>query len=479
MNKPPARNPPAAESAPQYRRTSFAEKLAWGAGGMTEGSTNCIYALAFPIYSIALGVPAAMIGAATAISRLVDSITDPVLGNISDNTRSRWGRRRPFIFIGAILIGILMPLIYMPNPVWSQAGLFAWFTALTVLFFIAFTIWSIPWSALGLELSDDYDDRTRLQVFRMVFATFANLAANWVYKICFLFDADEVVGVRPVAMIIGGTMLLLGVLSALFIREWREIKAQPAINLLKALKATLSNKPFLLLCGSVLFFAGGLILVGPMLLYVNIYHVYDGDRDAASTIMGVSGTVGVVFSLAFLPLGGWLAERLGKRRAALVALSMIILGKGSQFWLVTPEAPYIQLLTRAIFDPGIIMMWALIPSMIADVCDVDELKTGNRREASFSSVYQWIWKFGATFSMIAGGSLISLVGADVAEADQMLSADVVFRLRLLLAIVPTMFGVIAFICIWSFPLTRDRIEVTKAELAAKRATGHASGLGER
>lgn len=463
------KTPASPPNAPQRRRTSFKEKLAWGAGGMTEGSTNCIYALAFPIYSIALGVPAALIGTATAASRLVDSITDPILGNISDNTRTRWGRRRPFIFVGAILVGLLMPLIYMPNPAWPEMGLFAWFTTLTVLFFIAFTIWSIPWSALGLELSDEYDDRTRLQVFRMVFATLANLLANWVYKICFLFDADEIVGVRSVGMIIGGLMFLFGILSAIFITEWRPVKSQASIKLLKALKTTLSNRPFLLLCGSVLFFAGGLILVGPMLLYVNIYHVYEGDRDAASTIMGISGTAGVVFSLAFLPIGGWLAEKLGKRKAAFIALAMIIVGKGSQFWLVTPDAPYLQLLTRAIFDPGIIMMWALIPSMIADVCDVDELQTGRRREASFSSIYQWIWKFGATFSMIAGGTLISLVGADVDNADQMLSEDVVFRLRLLLAIVPALFGLVAFLCIYFFPLTRERVDEAKTELEAKRA----------
>jgi len=466
---------PAAAAGGNYHRSTLTEKIAWGAGGMSEGLTNSIWALSFPIYSIALGVSPALIGIAKAAPRVVDALTDPIMGNISDNARTRFGRRRPFIFVGAILIGLLAPLIYMPNRDWPELGLFAWFTGMTVLFFIGFTVWSIPWSALGLELSDDYNDRTRVQVARMVFATLANLATNWVYKLAFLFDSDEVVGVRSVGMLIGGAMLVCGILSALSIREWRPVSSQASIKITEALKTTLSNKQFLLLCGAILFFAGGLILVGPLLLYVNIYHVYEGDRDAASTMMGISGTVGVILSLIMLPVGGWIAERLGKRHAAFIALGLIIVGKGSQFWLVTPAMPYLQLITRALFDPGIILMWALVPSMIADVCDVDELHTGRRREASYSSVYQWIWKLGATLAMISGGTLMSLVGADVKSADDMLPEGAVFRLRLLLCIVPAFFGLIAFACIYFFPLTREKVDDTKRQLQALRGNAETSG----
>jgi Na+/melibiose symporter-like transporter len=107
--------------------------------------------------------------------------------------------------------------------------------------------------------------------------------------------------------------------------------ARPSIKIGKAIKTTLSNKPFLYLCGTVLFFAGGLILVQPLLLYVNIFYVYDGDRDPASTVMGWSGTVGVFLALAMLPVGGWISEKIGKRHTAFIALSLIIIGKGSQY----------------------------------------------------------------------------------------------------------------------------------------------------
>jgi GPH family glycoside/pentoside/hexuronide:cation symporter len=130
--------------------------------------------------------------------------------------------------------------------------------------------------------------------------------------------------------------------------------------------------------------------------------------------------------------------------------------------------PYLQLLTRAVYDPGIMLMWALIPSMIADVCDADELETGCRREASFSSVYQWIWKCGATLAMVSGGFLIAMVGADVDGATDMLPEEVVHRLRLLLSVVPALFGCVALFMIYKFPLSREKVSTIRREIENRR-----------
>ncbi|MDQ8193511.1 MFS transporter [Coraliomargarita sp. SDUM461004] len=452
------------ESPKPTHKATLLEKFAWGAGGMSESLVNSIYALAFPIYSIGLGVSPALIGIAKAAPRLVDALTDPIMGNISDNARTRWGRRRPFIFIGAILIGIIYPIIWLPNPGWSEMMLFTWLTALTIFFFLGFTIWNIPWSAMGMELSDDYNDRTKVQVARMIFATIAGLGNAWVYKLCFLFNSDEIIGVRYTGFIIGSIIMVGAILSAFFIKEWRHVDKQMPIRLLTSLKMTLSNRPFLLLCGTIVAFAIGLVMVDPLLLYVNIYHVFDGDRSAASTIMGISGTCGVIISVLMLPIGGKLSEKFGKRNAAFCALTLMIIGKGSQYLLVTPDNPYLQLICRIIYQPGLMLMWALIPSMIADVCDLDELENGNRREASFSSVFQWIWKLGATIAMALSGILISLAGASVSSPDDLLSYNVVFRLRLILAIVPVIFAIIAMVLLWRYPLTHKRVNEIKEQI---------------
>lgn len=450
-------------------RSSVREKLFWGAGGMTESLVNSIYALAFPIFGIGLGVSAFLIGLAKAIPRLLDAFTDPVMGNISDNTRTRWGRRRPYIFWGAIGIGLLMPLIYMPIGGLSELGLFFWFVGFLSLFYVAYTVWGVPWAALGLELSSDYHDRTRLQVSRMVFSSIGGLGAAWVYKLCFLFSPDETVGVRPVVMIVGGLMLVFGLMAALGVREWRKIDRQPRIRIGAALKMTLSNRPFLLLSGSILTFATGTMLVEPMLLYVNIFHVFGGvetARSSASTIMGISGTMGVIISTICLPIGGWLSSRIGKKNTAYLALSLILVGKGAQFWTLTPQMPYLQLVSRMLFQPGILMMWALIPSMIADVCDLDEARNGYRREASFSSVYQWIVKLGATSAMVVGGFLLSFAGAGKVQAETVLTPQTILSLRLMLAIVPACFALVAMFCIWKYPLSEAKIRQMQSDSTA-------------
>jgi len=456
------------ENSRSNRKSTAAEKLAWGAGGVTESLVNCIYSLSFPIFSIGLGVSPALMGIAQAIPRLVDAFTDPIMGNISDNARTRWGRRRPFILVGAVLVGVTLPLIYMPGRHWPEWAHLIWYAGMSSLFFIAFTIWSIPWSALGLELSDDYNDRTRIQLVRMVFATLAGIGVNWVYRLSFVLHSDELIGVRYAVLLIGSVMLAAGILSALFVREWRPVESQASIKILSALKITLSNKPFLMLCGTVLFFAGGLIMVGPLLLYVNIYHVFDGDRASAATLVGVAGTVTALLSAFMLPLGGKIASRIGKRKAAFVALGMIIAGRLSQLILITPEMPYLQLICMVTYQPGIMLMWALIPSMIADVCDMDELESGRRREASFSSIYQWIWKLGATLAMMLSGVLLGLAGAKTASTDALLAPGVVFRLRLLLSIVPSLMGMAAFICLRLYPLTEKRVQEIKTQLDQRK-----------
>jgi GPH family glycoside/pentoside/hexuronide:cation symporter len=231
---------------------------------------------------------------------------------------------------------------------------------------------------------------------------------------------------------------------------------------------TLSNHPFLLLCGTVLFFASGFIMVAPLLLYVNIYYVFQGDRAAASTLIGVVGTVGALVSVMMLPIGGKISHRIGKRKTAFFALGMIILGRASQFVLITPALPYLQLVCILIYMPGLMLMWALIPAMIADVCDLDELEWGRRREASFSSIYQWLFKFGGTLAMTLGGLLLAATGATTDSATAALPPNVVFRLRVLLSSVPTFMGVCAFVCMWLYPLTKDHMRTVKEKLNARK-----------
>lgn len=458
-------------------RTSKKEKLVWGAGGITESLVNCLYSLAYPIFAIGFGVSPALIGIAQAIPRMVDAFTDPLMGNISDNTRTRWGRRRPYIFVGAFLVGLFFPIIFMPGQDWTPTTYFIWYTVFSTLFFIGYTIWSIPWHALGLELSDDYNDRTSIQVARTVFAALAGMAVNWVYRLCFVFNENELIGVRYVALIIGGVMLVSGICSALFVREWRPVASQPAMPFWASMKATFSNGAFRLACGSVLCFAGGLILIIPLQTYVMIYHIYEGNRAAGASLMGFTGMLGAVVSAIMLPLGGKLSARIGKRHAAYLALFLIMAGYLAIFPLARADMPYLILVTVLLYQPGIMLMWTLVPSMIADICDLDELQNGRRREASFGAVFQWSWKMAATIAMMLGGFLLSMAGAgpEATANSAVLPEEVMWRIRVLLSVVPTVMALLGLWCIARYPLTEKRVYEIQLELSEIKARAHSGG----
>lgn len=455
------------QSSERHKKASMLEKMAWSAGGITEMMTNSIGALATPIYSIALGVDPALIGIATAIPRIVDAVSDPLMGSLSDNTNTRWGRRRPYIFIGTFLILISFPLMWLTPSGLGEFGLFAYFTVTSIFFFLCMTIWNITWTALGFELTDDYDDRTSLQILRSVFVNLAAVSLTWLYPLCFVFNDNEAVGVRYVGLIVGAVMFVCGILSSLLCRERKLTVIQKTkVSLSQSIKITLKNKPFMLLAGSLTTFACGTALVQPLLMYATIYYVFPGDKSAAGIVIGVSGTAGLVATLLVLPLANKISKKIGKRRTALFALAMLIVGKGSYWFTLNPEMPYLQMISRCLFQPFMALFWALIPAMIADVCDLDELETGHRREAAFGAAYLWLWKFGTTVAIALSGILLSVIGAKGDAGFVSLPLEVVLRLKLLFSIVPVIFSTISFVLMYFYPLTHRRVEEIKEQLDA-------------
>ena len=118
---------------------------------------NGVNSLVLPIFNIGLGVDAVKLGFAIGLPRFLDAISDPIIGHISDNARTRWGRRRPFIFCAALLVGLLIGVLFSPNPQWSKDALFWWFLIWGALFYLAYAVFVIPYSALGLEITSDYN----------------------------------------------------------------------------------------------------------------------------------------------------------------------------------------------------------------------------------------------------------------------------------------------------------------------------------
>ena len=160
-------------------RVPLAQKFAIGVGEFPffTGSRVVQY-MAQPIYQIVLGLNPLLFGLAMTIPRLRDAFSDPIMGSASDNFRSRFGRRRPFIFVGAIPSGLTVASIWLVPRGWSEGAMFTYLVTTSLLYFTALTVFSVPLSSLSYEMTPDYHERTKVMAFWGFFATAGNFAIN-------------------------------------------------------------------------------------------------------------------------------------------------------------------------------------------------------------------------------------------------------------------------------------------------------------
>ena len=261
------------------KKLTRTKKSAWAIGSVADVyMANALNYLAFQIYNMGLGVDPRMLGWALGLPRIWDALTDPLMGNFSDNTRTRFGRRRPYILIGAILCAIMFALIWCPPTGWSPTAIGWYFMGMVFLYYTAYTVFVVPWGALGLELTTDYNERTRVQAYRTVFQGIGamGLGAMWVLAQKW-GGGNDVVGVRYVGLAVGALILVCGIIPAIFCRENMDHE-QSKISFWPAIKATIFNKPFLLLIAVTICVSLGIFMVNTFALYIGTYYVFEGDK---------------------------------------------------------------------------------------------------------------------------------------------------------------------------------------------------------
>src|SRR3989339_189368 len=318
-------------------------KLAWASGSLANVMMgNVINYLAYPIYVIGLGVSPVFLGWAMGIPRIWDAITDPVMGHISDNTRSRWGRRRPYILIGAILSGVVFALLWMP-PVKSGVTFIGYyFFVTTIFFYTAYTIFVVPWSAMGLELTTDYNERTRVYAYNTFIQAAGGLLLGTLWLLSLKIGSGDVIkGVRIVGVIFGAYVIITAAIPALFCKPQINVVSQAKISFIRAISETFKNRVFLLLGGTMFFLLIGLFMVNVFSKFINIYYVFGGSVEEGAKMDMISGFVYQGMGLAFTPVVAQLGVRFGKKKTLIAGLIMIILAYLSTWFLFTPKCPYL------------------------------------------------------------------------------------------------------------------------------------------
>ncbi|HXI69160.1 MAG TPA: MFS transporter [Verrucomicrobiae bacterium] len=452
---------------PAEARVSTWRKAAYGFGGLTDFFfLNLILGLAMPIYTIGLKMDPALLGIALAIPRVVGAVADTIVGPRSDNSHSTWGRRRPYILLGGLAGGCLLPLMWC-SPSHSQWGMFVWVTGMVSIFSIAYSVFTIPYNALGYELSTDYDERTRVLAWRGYFQLFGTLASAWFYWFCLRpVFGNEVVGARWLSVLIGAIMIGGTLWTFARCRERRLERRQPSIPIGQALKLTIKNRPFLLLQGGQQMLALGMGITGALGTYVHIYYVCSGSKQTASWLSGWGGSLTIFTSMAAISFGVWLSRRLGKREACLVAIGIVLSSICLLPFLLTPKHPSLSVVAWLIAALGMPCCSLMFSSMIADVCDEDELTTNLRREGAYSAVNSVANRVMQIGLVLIGGFLPRLVGYVNPSAP--LTPELLERMKWLLIGVQFVTVCAAAAILWFFPISRARAEKTRQILDGRK-----------
>lgn len=446
-------------------------KLGYACGAMADNLImNVFSSLVLPVYNIGLFINPVMLGWAMAIPRAFDAFTDPVMGNISDNTRSRWGRRRPYILGGAIACAVILPLLWM-SPFRSDWGVFWWLTIFGLLYFLAYTVFIIPYQALGFEMTTDYDERTRLLAWPNYVGMTTSFLLPWLPRlIAYGGFGGLVPGAIYVSIGVGVIVLFGGIMPVIFGREIARAEGQETTSFLHALKEAASNRAFLIVALSNVIVLTGLATFVNLSLYVNIFLIYGGNRDAGLALCGVAGSVYAGVSYVSVIIAVWMGTRIGKKAAAQILLVLTLIGVASQWFTLRPDMPYLQLVSTVIIGLGLQGTWMTFFTMVGDVCEEDELLTGLRREGIFSSVGAFSRKMAVAAASILGGGALSWVGFDAqAAATSGMPESVGVSLKIAFVFGQAVVVFLGFLAISFYPITRKRAMETQRILAARRA----------
>lgn len=460
-------------------RISTGGKIAYGMGAYAENAMqNAITNMANPFFNVALNVAPGLLGFAVLFFRIWDAVTDLLMGWISDRTRSRFGRRRPYIVGGAMVGGLLFALMWWCPRGMSTTFYFSWYMTISILFYTAFTVFGVPYVALGYELSSDYHERTRVMSFRTGFQSVAGFCIQWLFWLtqrnCF---EDTIDGMRWVGMTFGALMIVMGVAPGLFLKErhltLEEQTVNRKTNRLKDVLSVFNVKPFLYVLGALVTMITGMFLVIIFGFYINVYYLFNGDLREASTLLGAGGSVYHLCCIASVPLITWVSTRLGKKSALQAFLVLAVIGNAAKWWVFTPNNPWLQLISAVLMAPGLSAAWTLLASMTADVTDWDELHNGSRREGAFGAFYGWTMKLGFAVCFFLAGLILEWTGFDASLGGAQ-SPQTLRSMLFLYTVLPVVGLIGTMFCVWRFPIDENAAHEIREKLKLRYA-GSRSG----
>lgn len=462
-------------------KVPMTQKIAFGVGMLA----NQMFPAAISIFIVVLvqdlGFPGWMWGVVSLAPRIFDSLTDPIMGFISDNTKSKWGRRRQYVFLGAITMGIsfvIMWQLFRDSPIDYN---FAYFLFWSIVFYLGLTIFSVPYVAMGYEMSDDFHERTSIMAIAQWIGQWAWVIAPWFWVIMYdtaWFETADI-AVRELAIWVGLACAICAMVPAIFIKSKSTLEEDYSPMTMKNIGGSLikiwdsfgeafTSAPFRKLCFATFLIFNAFNTVAAFTFFIIVYYLFNGDAGAAGIWPTLFGSVGALCTtFLVIPIVAKISKAMGKKKAFLFSQSISVLGYVMLWFLFIPGKPYLFLIALPFFSFGIGGLFTIMMSMTADVIDLDELTSGQRREGIFGAIYWWMVKFGFAIAGGLSGAIFSVIGFDTALEVQPESAIV--GLRLFFSGLPILGTVIAMLIMRNYDISEERANEIKAQLKIKRA----------
>jgi GPH family glycoside/pentoside/hexuronide:cation symporter len=415
--------------------------------------------------------------------RIFDAITDPIMGFISDNTKSKWGRRRQYVLIGGILMGIAYIFMWQLSKADGVEYNFWYFFLWSLVFYLGLTIFSVPYVAMGYEMSDDFHERTNIMAIAQFIGQWAWVIAPlfWIimYDESWFPSAD--IAVKELAIWVAIPCAICAMVPAIFIKsnstldeDYEPLNSanigNSLMKIFESFVAAFKIKEFRKLCGATFLIFNAFNTVAALTFFVIVYKLFNGDAGASGiwvSMFGCLGALGTTFIV--IPAVAWMSKKLGKKKAFMLSQSISLVGYIMLYFLFIPGKPWMYIIALPFFSFGIGSLFTIMMSMTADVIDIDELNTGKRREGIFGAIYWWMVKVGYGIAGALSGVIITVVGfnSDLATTDQQAAVD---GLHAFFCFFPMIGTILAMLIMRNYSITEERAHEIRAQLEKRKNT---------
>ena len=463
-------------------KVPMGQKIAFGVGMLA----NQMFPAAMGIFMVVLvqdlGFPGWMWGVIFFAPRAFDAILDPIMGYISDNTRSRWGRRRQYVFIGALIMGVSFACLWQLYRENSVAYNFTYVMLWSFVFYLGLTIFGVPYVSMGYEMSDDYHERTNVMAVSQWIGQWAWVIAPWFWVIMYDPDwfptADE--ATRTLAVWVAVVFTLCAMAPAFFIKsestkdrvDYEPLNLSGIFGSLKNIalgfKEAFSSVPFRRLCIATFLIFNGFNTIASFTFFVIKSHLFNDDASAVGVWPTLFGSVGaLITTFLVIPIVAWMSKALGKKRAFILSQGISIIGYVLLWFLMIPGKPYMFLFALPFHSFGIGGLFTIMMSMTSDVLDIDELNTGKRREGVFGAIYWWMVKLGFAFAGALSGLILTAVNYQSGGGAQPEGA--VDGLRMFFSGLPILCTLIAIAVMWNYKVDENYAKEVRAKLDQRKS----------